>query len=54
VMAVEGGKKEGGEHNNQPKEECAAKMPATKATQEATTSHWDERTRGRRNNDDAA
>jgi hypothetical protein len=43
----------GGEHSNQPKEGRAAKMPAIEATQQATTSQWVERTRGRRNNDDA-
>jgi hypothetical protein len=43
---------EGGEHNNQPKEGRAAKIPAPEATQQATTSQCDKRTRGQRNNDD--
>jgi hypothetical protein len=37
------------EHNNQPKEGHAAKMPVTEAKQQATTSRRDERTRGQRN-----
>jgi hypothetical protein len=45
--------REGGEHNNQPKEGRAAKMPATEAMQQAMTSQFNERTRGRCNNDDA-
>ncbi len=43
----------GGEHNNQPKEGREAKMPATEATQQATTSWHNKRTKGWRNNDDA-
>jgi hypothetical protein len=35
-----------GKHNNQPKEGCAAKMPATEAKQQATTSRRDKRMRG--------
>jgi hypothetical protein len=42
-----------GEHNNQPKEGRAAKMPATEVMQQATTSQRNERTQGQRNNDDA-
>ncbi len=42
-----------GEHNNQPKEGWAAKMPATEATQQAMTCQQDKRTRGRHSNDDA-
>jgi hypothetical protein len=38
-----------GGHNKQPKEGSAAKMPATEAKQEATTSWRDDRIRGRRN-----
>jgi hypothetical protein len=37
------------EHNNQPKEEYLAKMPATEANQQATTSRHDKTPRGRRN-----
>ncbi len=44
--------RKGGEHNNQLKEGWAAKMQATVATQQATTSQHNERTRGRRTNDD--
>jgi hypothetical protein len=36
-----------------PEEGCAAKMPATEATQQATTSQRNKRTRGRHTNDDA-
>jgi hypothetical protein len=38
-----------GKHNNQPKEGRVAKMPATEAKQQATTSRRNERTRGWRN-----
>jgi hypothetical protein len=38
-----------GEHINQPNEVRAAKVPATEAKQQATTSRCNERTRGRRN-----
>jgi hypothetical protein len=36
-------------HNNQPKEECTAKMPETEAKQQATTNWHNERTRGQHN-----
>jgi hypothetical protein len=36
-----------------PKEGCAAKLPVTEATQQATTSQRNKRTRRRCNNDDA-
>ncbi len=48
TMAMRGG------HNKQPKETRAAKMPATEAKQEATTSRRDDRTRGRRNTNASA
>jgi hypothetical protein len=38
-----------GKHNSQPKEGRAAKMPATEAKQQATTSRHGEKTRGQCN-----
>jgi hypothetical protein len=43
-----------GGHNNQPKEGCAMKMPATEAKQQATTSQHNERTRGWQNTNTSA
>ncbi len=53
LVKAAGGSKRGGEHNNQPNEGRAAKMLATEATQQVTTSRCNERTKGRCNNDDA-
>jgi hypothetical protein len=41
-------------HNNQPKEGCVAKMLATEAKQQATTSHRDKKSRGRHNTNTSA
>ncbi len=38
-----------GEHINQPNERCMAKVPATEAKQQGTTSRCNERTRGQHN-----
>jgi hypothetical protein len=43
-----------GKHNNQPKVGRMAKMPATEAKQQATTSWLDERTRKWRNTNTSA
>jgi hypothetical protein len=43
-----------GKHNNQPKEGCAAKMPATEAKQQATASRRYERTGGQCNTNASA
>ncbi len=43
-----------GEHINQPSEGRAAKVPATEAKQQATTSQCNERTRGQRNTNASA
>jgi hypothetical protein len=48
-----GRRQEGGEHNNQPKEGRAAKMPAIEAMQQATTSRHNKRTSRQCNNYDA-
>ncbi len=42
------------EHINQPNEGHAAKVPATEAKEQATTSRCNERTRGRRNTNASA
>jgi hypothetical protein len=43
-----------GEHINQPNEGCAAKVPATEAKQQTTTSQCNKRTRGQRNTNASA